>query len=34
VVEKNGFFGPKVTFIPEKRGLFRDAGRDLMKMNG
>src|SRR6266567_4115865 len=34
MVEKNGFFGPMMAFIPKKRGRFREVGRDLMKMNG
>jgi hypothetical protein len=34
VIEKKGFFGPKTAFTPEKQVLFRDIGRDLMKMNG
>src|SRR6476620_11208188 len=28
VIEKNGFFGPKVAFIPEKQAPIRDAGRN------
>jgi hypothetical protein len=34
LVKKNGFFGPEVTFIPEKRVRLRDFGRNLMEMNG
>jgi hypothetical protein len=34
VAEKNGLFQAGYDVHHGKRALFRDAGRDLMKMNG